>query len=66
MDHATLLPLLESLESLESLGSLGQVIRWALVQTPQAEFADVVIQDEYTHDVVVRIAPLAYAVFDTT
>lgn len=60
MELTTLLP------TLEAFGSLGPVIRWALAQTPPAKFVDVVIQDEFTHDVVLRITPSVYAVFDTT
>lgn len=60
MDRALLLP------ALQALSSLGQVIRWALAQRPPGEFVDVVIQDEYTHDVVVCVSPTIYAVFDTT
>jgi DNA-directed RNA polymerase subunit L len=51
---------------LETLGTLGQVLRWTLAQSPRAEFVNVVIQDEYTHDVIVRIAADLYAVFDST
>jgi hypothetical protein len=54
------------LSELESLSSLGQVIRWALAQLPRAEFANVVVQDEFTHDVVVCISRSIHAVFDTT
>jgi len=60
MDGLLLLP------TLQSLTSLGQVIQWALARTPRAQFSDVVVQDEYTHDVVLRISPSLYAVFDTT
>ena len=51
---------------LESLETLGQVIHWALARTPPAAFEDVIIQDEFTHDVIVRVEPALYAVFDTT
>ncbi len=51
---------------LERFESLGPVIRWALARTPCAEFVGVVIQDEYTHDVIVRVAADLFAVFDTT
>ena len=30
------------------------------------DIAEVIVQDEYTHDVVVRAASAAYLVFDTT
>jgi hypothetical protein len=46
--------------------TLAGVVPWALRQVPPAEFVAVVVQDEFTHDVVVRVAPDLYAVFDTT
>jgi hypothetical protein len=51
---------------LESHETLGQVLRWNLAQRPRAEFVDVVIQDEYSHDVVVRISDHVFAVYATT
>jgi hypothetical protein len=54
------------LHALEGLETLGQVLRWNLAQRPRAEFVNVVVQDEYTHDVVVRIADDLYAVYATT
>ena len=51
---------------LKALETLGQVIRWTLAQTPRAEFVNEVAQDEYTHDVIVRIADDVYAVFDAS
>jgi hypothetical protein len=60
MDHARLLRELETLET------LGQVLRWTLDRRPRAEFVNVVVQDEYTHDVVVRVAEDVFAVFDAS
>lgn len=54
------------LHEVDGMESLGPVIRWALARTPPAEFVDVVIQDEFTHDVVVRVADDLFLVFDTT
>jgi hypothetical protein len=54
------------LAEVRAFESLGPVIRWALAQTPPAEFVDVVIQDEFTHDVVVRVGADLYLVFGTT
>ncbi len=34
------------------LGTLAKVIPWGLTQHPQWSVVDVVIQDEYTHDVL--------------
>jgi len=46
--------------------TLGQAIRWALARTPRAEFVSVVAQDEYTLDVIVKVTPHLFVVFDTT
>jgi hypothetical protein len=54
------------LRELQPMGSLGEVIRWAMARTPRAEFVDVIVQDEFTHDVVVKVNSEIYAVFDTT
>jgi hypothetical protein len=54
------------LAEIQAIESLGVAIRWALAQTPRAEFVDVVVQDEYTHDVIVRVDDALYVVFGTT
>lgn len=45
-----------SLQSLatqiEFLGTLGRVLPWGLAMRPQWTVVDVVIQDEYTHDII--------------
>jgi hypothetical protein len=46
--------------------SLDRVVAWALAQTPPRMIADVVVQDEYTHDVVVPHEDGRYLVYDTT
>lgn len=38
------------------LGNLSAVLHWAASQRPQWTVAEVVIQDEFTHDVVLAIA----------
>jgi hypothetical protein len=53
-------------QELEALETLGQVLRWTLARSPRGEFVNVVVQDEYTHDVIVRVDDQTYAVFDTT
>ena len=50
---------------LPPLRSLEQVVRWAFSRTPPSEVADVVVQDEYTHDVVIPWGGV-HLVFDTT
>jgi hypothetical protein len=47
------------------LRSLEQVVRWAFSRTPPSKVADVVVQDEYTHDVVIPWREV-HLVFDTT
>ncbi len=56
----------QGLEELQRLSSLKQVLSWSLEQSPRAEFVDVVVQDEYHHDVIVRIADRVFAVFESS
>jgi hypothetical protein len=51
---------------LHQLATLKQVLSWSLAQQPRAEFVDVVVQDEYHHDVIVRVTDRVYAVFETS
>ena len=61
------MPIVESfLGDAESLGSLGDVLSWLTKFDPPGEFLDVVGLDEFTNDVIVRVKPDVYAVFDTT
>jgi hypothetical protein len=48
------------------LGTLQDVVRWAFSQRPPCDVAEVVVQDEYTHDVVIPWAAGLVLVFDTT
>jgi hypothetical protein len=45
--------------------TLADLLRWAAAQTPRVEIAEIVTQDEYTHDVVVPFGS-AFLSFDTT
>jgi hypothetical protein len=54
------------LRELEPLGSLHALIQWGLRRDPSLIVADVVIQDEYTHDVVMPYRECRFLVFDTT
>ena len=57
----------ESLErSVAELRTLDQVIRWGLASDPPRLVSDVVVQDEYTHDVVLPHDDGLFLVFDTT
>lgn len=51
---------------LAALGLLGDVVRWAARQRPPRAIADIVTQDEYTHDVILAYRDTLHLVFDTT
>ena len=46
--------------------TLEEVVRWGLGRSPARMIESVVVQDEYTHDVVLRYADGVYLVYDTT
>jgi hypothetical protein len=46
--------------------TLEDVVRWGLSLSPPRIIADVVVQDEYTHDVVIAHPSGVYLVYDTT
>ncbi len=46
--------------------TLKQVLQWAHSRTPSQTIADIVVQDEYTHDVVVPDGDGRFVVYDTT
>lgn len=46
--------------------TLEDVVRWGLAMKPARLVERVVVQDEYTHDVVVRWSEGVYLVYDTT
>ena len=48
------------------LRTLEEVLAWAHAQRPPCELVEVIAQDEFTHDVVVRRPDGTYVVFDTT
>lgn len=47
--------------------TLADVLRWAAAQTPPVALTEIVMQDEYTHDVVLRLyaARPLYLAYDT-
>ncbi len=51
---------------LQELRTLGDVMAWGRALVPPRAPADIVTQDEYTHDVVLDLAPTCWLVFDTT
>jgi hypothetical protein len=46
--------------------TLADVVEWGLAQTPPRLVADVIVQDEYTHDVIVPLDEKRWLVYDTT
>lgn len=67
VDHTCLDPMaLEALRlELKSLGMLSDVVQWSVRSDVPVAIVDVVIQDEFTHDVIVSHGD-RYLVFDTT
>ena len=45
--------------------TLADLMRWCERQQPRANIAEIVTQDEYTHDVLLPFGP-AFLAFDTT
>jgi len=56
----------EVLDEARALQSLEQAMRWGLSKNPRITPEDVVVQDEYTHDVLFRNSENTYLVFDTS
>lgn len=54
------------MRDLERLGDLHALLRWGLRREPELVIADVVVQDEFTHDVVMPYRDGMFLVFDTT
>jgi hypothetical protein len=52
--------------ALGDLRTLGAVLDWLGVQEPPRVVREIVTQDEYTHDVVVRWSDRLSLVFDAT
>ncbi len=48
------------------LGSLQQVVRWSFASKPPRDVTAVVVQDEFSHDVVVPWVDGLVLAFDTT
>lgn len=60
------MPMDDLLQELEPLPTLKSVLAWAMQRQPRAEFLDVIVQDEFHYDVVVRVSDRVYAVFETS
>lgn len=58
---------LETIEVLiSSQRTMEDVVRWGLAMKPPKLVTQVVVQDEYTHDVVIPFSDEVYLVYDTT
>jgi hypothetical protein len=56
-----------SIEALwASQKTLEDVVRWGLLQQPLQMIRDVVVQDEYTHDIILQHPSGHWLVYDTT
>jgi hypothetical protein len=53
-------------EQATRLDTLEELLRFGFMQRPPWELVDVIVQDEFTHDVVVNGPAPAFLVFDTT
>ena len=53
-------------EELASLASLQDVARWGFACSPPREIVNIVIHDEFSHDVVMTGPEGLYLCFDTT
>lgn len=56
----------EARKETPGLRTLEEVFRWPIRRNPALTPADVIIQDEFTHDVIFRAADGSCLVFDTT
>jgi hypothetical protein len=54
------------LHDAQAFENLDQAFRWAVAHSPRIVPADVIIQDEYSHDVLFKMADDCFLVFDTT
>lgn len=59
-------PLAGTLVEVRALETLGDLVGWCARQEPRLAIHDVVVQDEYTHDVVVALPGGAALVLDAT
>ncbi len=46
--------------------TLEQVVRWTIALPPPGALVEVIVQDEFTHDVVVAWRASLHLVYDTT
>ena len=54
------------INAIQPLRTLADVLAWSRSSVPAYAVAEIVTQDEYTHDVVLESAGQPYLAFDTT
>jgi hypothetical protein len=54
------------LEEVAGFATLAEVLRWGFAFSPPRDIVEVVVQDEYTHDVIMTGPEGRYLCFDTT
>ena len=66
-DYADLAPAERSAHrtTIRALPTLADVLAWGRTQIPPRSVAEIVTQDEYSHDVVLEASGQPYLVFDT-
>jgi hypothetical protein len=52
-------------EAFEARHTLAHLMRWSAAQVPRVQIAEIITQDEYTHDVVLPFGSV-FLSFDTT
>ena len=52
--------------TLDGIRTLGDLLDWGRAQSPPLAVNEIITQDEYTHDVIVREDPSRWLVFDVT
>jgi hypothetical protein len=57
---------LERAAAVTRVATLGELLRFGFAQRPAWDLVDVIVQDEFTHDVIVAGPRTAFLVFDTT
>lgn len=53
-------------EALSGHAGLDDVMSWCSAQDPPRDSVEVVVQDEFTHDLIIHLDDGLYAVYDTT
>lgn len=53
-------------QAVARLATLQEVVRWGFAHRPAREIVEVIVQDEYSHDVIMTGGDGLYLVFDTT